>query len=70
METDILVEHINALKNRITILCFVYDYSQHNRSTNSIVIKPSKIIIVEGILILQDERLRDMLDIKIYVKAD
>ena len=48
----------------------VYDYSQHNRSDLVRSVEPRRIIIVEGILILADKRLRDLLDIKIYVEAD
>ena len=50
--------------------CPVYDYSQHNRSDQLLPIEPKKIIIVEGILLLADKRIRDLLDIKIYVEAD
>ena len=52
------------------IKCPVYDYSQHNRSDRLLRIEPRKIIIVEGILLLADKRLRNLLDIKIYVEAD
>lgn len=48
----------------------VYDFTQHNRSQETIVIKPSHVIIVEGILIFQSQELRDIFDIKIFVEAD
>ena len=48
----------------------VYDYTQHNRSKETIRIEPRKVILVEGILVLQDEALRNLLDIKVYVEAD
>jgi uridine kinase len=64
------VEHLRALKNGQTILCPVYDYTVHNRSDEVIEIKPSRIILVEGILVLYDPRVRDLLDIKVYVEAD
>ncbi len=70
LETDLLIDHIKQLRSGNSVECPVYDYSQHNRSKDTIMIHPSKIIIVEGILVLQDERLRDLLDIKIYVEAD
>ncbi len=70
LETDLFVEHLRALKNDQTILCPVYDYTVHNRSDEVIEIKPSRIILVEGILVLYDPRVRDLLDIKVYVEAD
>lgn len=48
----------------------VYDFTQHNRSQETIVIKPSHVSIVEGILIFQSQELRDIFDIKIFVEAD
>lgn len=70
LETSLLVDHLNELRAGRPVLCPVYDYTQHNRSDKKIPILPSRVIIVEGILVLQDERLRDLMDIKIYVEAD
>lgn len=70
LETDLLVKHIQKLKDGHAVDCPVYDYSQHNRSNKTIRIEPRKVIIVEGILVLQDEALRNLLDIKVYVEAD
>ena len=70
LETDLLVEHLKELKDGRAIECPVYDYSQHNRSNEIIKIEPRPIILVEGILLLADERIRDLLDIKVYVEAD
>ena len=70
LETDLLVEHLKELKAGKTIECPVYDYSQHNRSSEIIKIEPGPIILVEGILLLADERIRSLLDIKVYVEAD
>ena len=70
LETDLLVEHLKELKAGKTIECPVYDYSQHNRSSEIIKIEPRPIILVEGILLLADERIRSLLDIKVYVEAD
>lgn len=70
LETDLLVKHIQKLKDGHAVDCPVYDYSQHNRSNKTIRIEPRKVIIVEGILVLQDETLRNLLDIKVYVEAD
>ena len=70
LETDLLVEHLGMLKKGIAVDCPVYDYSSHNRSDKVIHVEPRKIILVEGILLLADERVRDLIDIKIYVEAD
>lgn len=70
LETDLLVEHLKMLKSGIAVDCPVYDYSQHNRSDKMEHIEPKKIILVEGILLLADPRVRDLIDIKIFVEAD
>lgn len=70
LETELLLEHLQKLKNGEAVDCPVYDYSQHNRSDKVVRIEPKKIIVVEGILLLADPRTRDLLDIKIYVEAD
>ena len=69
-ETDLLVEHLHKLKEGIPVQCPVYDYSIHNRTDRTIEIKPADVIIIEGILVLYDRRLSDMMDIKIFVDAD
>lgn len=70
LETDLLVEHLKQLKAGKAVDCPVYDYSQHNRSTEIQHIEPSPVILVEGILLLADPRVRELLDIKVYVEAD
>ncbi|WP_432627567.1 uridine kinase [Brotaphodocola sp.] len=70
LETDLLVEHLKQLKAGQAVDGPVYDYTMHNRSEKTLHIEPRRIIIVEGILLLADRRLRDMFDIKIYVEAD
>ena len=70
IETDLLIEHIRDLKEGKTIQCPVYDYSEHNRSNKVTTVEPKKVILLEGILVLADERLRDLIDIKVYVEAD
>ena len=69
-ETDLIVSHLESLRNGEPIDCPVYDYSIHNRTDRKIRIHPAEVIIVEGILVLYDERLKNMMDIKIYVDAD
>ena len=70
METDLMVRHLEALKNWQAIDCPVYDFSVHNRSEETVRVVPRKVIIVEGILIFADEVLRDLMDIKIFVDTD
>ncbi|MCD7847492.1 MAG: uridine kinase [Oscillospiraceae bacterium] len=70
LETDLLIQHLKQLKAGKSVECPIYDYSVHNRSDVKIKINPSKIIIVEGILVLQNDELRNLCDIKIYVDAD
>ena len=70
LETDLLIEHLCSLAAGKSVECPIYDYNKHNRSIEHLVITPSKIIIVEGILVLQNPVLRDLFDIKIYVEAD
>lgn len=69
-DTPLLIEHLSALKRGEAISCPVYDYGIHNRSDQVIQVNPTKVIIVEGILILADPVLKDLLDIKIYVDTD
>ena len=70
LETDLLVEHLRKLREGEAVDCPVYDYTQHNRSNQTVHIEPRKIILVEGILLLADPRVRDLIDIKIFVEAD
>ena len=70
LETDLLVEHLAALREGRSSECPVYDFTRHTRSHRTKIIEPSQVIIVEGILIFQDERLRNLFDIKIFVEAD
>ena len=69
-DTDLMIEHIRQLKAGKPILCPVYDYTVHNRSTQTVEVAPTKVIIVEGILIFQNKTLRDLMDIKIFVDTD
>ncbi len=70
LETELLIEHLKMLKEGKVIECPIYDFAQHNRSDKTYTIHPSKIFLIEGILIFSDERLRDLFDIKVYVEAD
>lgn len=70
LETDLLIKHLHELKSGESIECPVYDYTVHNRSDKVEVIRPTRIILIEGILTLVDEELRNMMDIKVFVEAD
>lgn len=67
---DLLIEHLEQLLRFEPIEKPVYDYTVHTRSDKIIPIQPKDVIILEGILILEDERLRDLMDIKVYVDTD
>ena len=69
-DTDMMVEHIKALKNNIAIERPVYSFVEHNRTDEKIVVKPSKVIIIDGILIFENKELRDLMDIKVFVDTD
>lgn len=69
-DTDLLIRHLRELKAGHSVRCPVYSYTDHNRTDETVEIFPSKVIIVEGILIFQNPTLRDMFDIKIFVEAD
>ena len=70
IELDLMAEQIRQLKEGKSVLCPVYDFSINNRTDETIEIKPTRVIIVEGILIFTSRELRDLLDIKVYVDAD
>lgn len=69
-DTDLFVEHIKELKKGNSIQKPIYDYSIHNRKKETIIVEPKEIIIVEGLLVFYEERIRELLDIKIYVDTD
>jgi len=70
LEFNLLVDHIRRLKAGEAIQQPIYSYLTCTRSAVTIPVKPKKVVIVEGILILTHEPLRDLMDIKIYVDAD
>jgi len=70
LETELLIEHIQALKCWQAIEMPVYDFTHHTRTKEHILTKPHRVIIVEGILILAEPKLRDLFDIKIFVDTD
>ncbi len=70
IEWELLVDHIKKLKSGQSIEQPIYSYLTCTRATETIPIKPCKVVIVEGILILTSRKLRDMLNLKVFVDAD
>lgn len=69
-DTALLIEQLDALRHNQAVEMPVYDYKEYTRSQATVHVEPQDVIILEGILILDDERLRDLMDIKVYVDAD
>ncbi|MGM0972114.1 MAG: uridine kinase [Bacillota bacterium] len=69
-DNDLLIEHIESLLRYEPIRKPVYDYAMHTRSEEVIEVESKDVIILEGILILEDERLRNLMDMKLYVDTD
>jgi uridine kinase len=70
IDFDLIVKQLKKLKSGKTIEQPVYSFVTHNRTKDTIKTHPRKVVIVEGILILNNEELRDLFDIKIFVHAD
>ncbi|CDO01789.1 Uridine kinase [Oceanobacillus picturae] len=69
-DNDLLIEHLHELLRNKPIEKPVYDYKLHTRSSEVIPVEPKEVIILEGILILEDPRLVDLMDIKVFVDTD
>lgn len=69
-ETDLFVADLQRLLRHQSINKPVYDYEQHTRSSEVITVAPSDVIIVDGVLLFNDSRVRDLLDLKVYVDTD
>lgn len=69
-DTELLIEHIKMFAEGKAVEKPIYDFEIHNRKSETESVLPREILIVEGILVLEDERIRDLLDIKIYVDTD
>lgn len=70
LDNDLMYSQILDLFKGKAIVKPTYDFEAHNRSEKTETISPTKIIILEGILIMEDQRIRDLCDIKLYVEAD
>lgn len=69
-EFDLMIRQITALKRGEDVLCPVYDFTQHDRSDKVITIQAKPIVLIDGILIFVEEKLRELMDMKIYVETD
>jgi uridine kinase len=69
-DTALMIKHIKTLKEGNSVKCPTYDYTVHNRSELTVEINPAKVLIVEGIMIFQNQVLRELMDIKIFVDTD
>ena len=69
-DTWLMVEHIKALKEGKSIECPTYSFVEHNRAEQTMAVAPSRVIIVDGILIFENKELRDIMDIKVFVDTD
>ncbi|GEM03745.1 uridine kinase [Halolactibacillus miurensis] len=69
-DNDLLVEHLHQLLHHEEVNKPIYDFKRHTRSNDTMLVEPKDVIILEGILVLEDERLRDLMDIKVFVDTD
>jgi uridine kinase len=70
LETDLLISHIEALKAGRSIVQPIYNFTTHKRMETTCTVAPKEIVIVDGILIFVDKRLRNLMDIKVFVDTD
>jgi uridine kinase len=70
LETDLLIQHIAALRDGTPVEVPIYDFSTHSRTNRTFTVMPRRVILVEGILIFVDAALRDLFDIKLFVDTD
>lgn len=69
-DTELLIEHLRALRRGETVQVPVYNYSIHNRSDKTVTVSPAPVIIAEGILIFDSAELCSMMDLKVFVDTD
>lgn len=69
-DNDLIIEHLKCLLNGDSIDKPIYDFANHTRAKETVRVESKRIIIVEGILVLENKELRDLLDIKVYVDTD
>jgi uridine kinase len=70
LENELLIEHIKKLQSGEAVNVPIYDFKTHSRTQEKRHVEPQQVIMVDGILIFSDKRLRDLMDVKIYVDID
>jgi uridine kinase len=70
LETELLIRHIEQLKNGQPVEVPIYDFATHSRTPQTFTVQPRPVILVEGILIFAEKALRDLCDVKIFVDTD
>jgi uridine kinase len=70
LDTDLMIEHVQALRAGQAIHLPIYDFTRHQRTDQTTLVAPQPIILVEGILIFADARLRRLFDVRIFVDTD
>ena len=70
LDNDLLAEHLDALCHGLAVEVPIYDFTNHNRRPEAMLVTPQPVVLVEGILIFADKVLRERMDVKIYVDAD
>ena len=70
LETELLAEHLKRLRAGESVDRPVYDFSTHTRSEETVAVNPESVILVEGILVLAEPTLRDLMDLRVYVDTD
>jgi uridine kinase len=70
LETELLIKHIEDLKNGQAVEVPIYDFSHHSRTEETFTVQPRGVIIVEGILIFAEAALRQMFNVKLFVDTD
>ena len=69
-DTDLMIEHVRRLAAGETIERPVYDFTIHNRINETVLVRPAKVIVVEGILLFENKELLDLFDIKVFIDTD
>ncbi len=69
-DTSMMVGHLKALKSGVPVEQPVYSFVDHNRTPRTVLVKPSRVVIVDGILIFENAELRELMDIKVFVDTD
>ena len=69
-DTDLLLQHVQLLKQGKAVRCPVYDFADHNRSSKTVTVQPARVLVVEGILIFTEPALCREMDVKLFVDTD